>query len=127
PPDARRSAIEALVRIDEDGAYANLVLPRILSRSGLSERDRRFVTELVYGTTRHRRACDWFIDRFALRELDPTVRSALRLGTYQLQVLKTPAHAAVSATVGAVPRKVRGFVNAVLRKIADAEDAWPSE
>ena len=125
--DARRVALEALVRIDTDGAYANLVLPKLLERSGLADRDRAFATELVYGTTRHRRACDWFVDRFALGELDPSVRAALRLGTYQLRMLGTPPHAAVSATVDIVPRRARGLVNAVLRKIADAEDAWPSE
>lgn len=126
-PDARRSAIDALVRIDEGGAYANLLLPNVLARSGLSDRDRRFVTELVYGTTRHRRAADWYIDRFAHREIDPPVRAALRLGTYQLKMLGTPAHAAVSATVAAVPKRTRGFVNAILRKVADADDAWPSD
>lgn len=127
PPDARRVAVEALVRIDEGGAYANLVLPKLLARSDLAERDRAFATQLVYGTTRHRRACDWFVSRFALGDLDPTVRAALRLGTYQLRVLGTPPHAAVSATVDTVPRRARGLVNAVLRKVADAEDAWPSD
>ncbi|MBX3313475.1 MAG: rRNA cytosine-C5-methyltransferase [Actinobacteria bacterium] len=127
PPDPRRVAIDALVRIDRDGAYANLVLPKVLARSGLGERDRAFVTQLVYGTTRSRRACDWFVDRFAHGDLDPEVRAALRLGTYQLRMLGTPAHAAVSATVDAVPRRVKGLVNAVLRKVATAEDAWPSD
>lgn len=127
PPDARRVAVDALVRIDRDEAYANLVLPKVLARSGLTERDRAFVTQLVYGTTRYRRACDWFVERFALGELDPTVRAALRLGTYQLRVLGTPPHAAVSATVEAAPRRARGLVNAVLRKVATAEDAWPSD
>lgn len=126
-PDARRVAIQALVRIDTEGAYANLVLPKMLGRSGLPERDRAFATQLVYGATRYRRACDWFVDRFALGDLDPEVRAALRLGAYQLRFLGTPPHAAVSATVSAVPRRARGFVNAVLRKIADAEDAWPNE
>ena len=126
-PDARRVAVDALVRIDQDGAYANLVLPKLLARSGLAERDRAFATQLVYGTTRYRRSCDWFVERFALGDLDPVVRAALRLGTYQLRVLGTPAHAAVSATVDTVPRRARGLVNAVLRKVVDAEDAWPSD
>ena len=126
-PDARRVAVDALVRIDQDGAYANLVLPKLLERSGLAERDRAFATQLVYGTTRYRRSCDWFVERFALGDLDPVVRAALRLGAYQLRVLGTPAHAAVSATVDTVPRRARGLVNAVLRKVVDAEDAWPSD
>lgn len=127
PADPRKVALDALVRIERDGAYANLALPAALSRSGLGERDRAFVTELVYGTTRMRRACDWLIDRFALRELDLPTRSALRLGAYQLAFLGTPGHAAVGETVGVVPRKTRGFVNAVLRKVAEADPAWPSD
>ena len=34
-----------------------------------TRRDRRFVTELVYGTTRMRRACDFLVDRFLARPL----------------------------------------------------------
>jgi 16S rRNA (cytosine967-C5)-methyltransferase len=120
-----------LVRIETEGAYANLALRHELDRSGLDQRDRAFATELVYGTTRLRRRLDFAVDRFLLRHTDPPVRAALRLGAYQLQELGTPAHAAVSATVAAVAdRRVRGFVNAVLRKVADhpvADDLWPSE
>ena len=123
---ARRLAIDALTRIDTDGAYANLVVPEMLSASGLEERDRRFVTELVYGTTRMRRACDALIEPFLLRAVEPRVRNALRMGAYQLHYLDTPAHAAVSATVDAVPKRVRGFVNAVLRRVAD-EGALPAQ
>jgi 16S rRNA (cytosine967-C5)-methyltransferase len=127
---ARYLAVTVLGRI-EQGAYANLVLPAALDRSSLSERDRGFVTELVYGTTRMRRACDWLIDRFVMRPLDPEVRTVLRLGAYQLAFLRTPAHAAVSATVSCAPPRTRGLINAVLRRVAGAgppdRDAWPDE
>ena len=121
-------AVEALLRI-ERGAYANLVLPPLLERSGLDPRDRRFATELVYGVTRMRRACDWLVGRFAARPLDDPVRAVLRLGAYQLAFLETPPHAAVDATVSLAPLRARGLVNAVLRRIADAgrPDAWPDE
>jgi 16S rRNA (cytosine967-C5)-methyltransferase len=125
-PDARRLAAEALVAID-DGAYANLLLPSLLADSGLSDRDRGFTTELVYGTTRMRRACDHLVDRFVMRPLDPPTRATLRLGAYQLHHLGTPAHAAVSATVEIAPRRSRGLVNAVLRKVSTTPVDWPSE
>jgi 16S rRNA (cytosine967-C5)-methyltransferase len=126
---ARDVALHALRRIDEEGAYANLVLRAELDRSGLEQRDRAFATELVYGVTRLRRRLDHVVDRFLLRPVDPPVRAALRLGAYQLHELGTPAHAAVSSTVDAVPeRKVRGLVNAVLRKVASSPvDEWPSD
>jgi 16S rRNA (cytosine967-C5)-methyltransferase len=125
--EARRLATTALMRIAVDGAYANLVLPPLLDHSGLEDRDRRFVTELVYGTTRMQRACDWLVDRFVRTELDPTARAILRLGAYQLVMLGTPAHAAVSATVESAPRKLRGLVNAVLRRVATAPHEWPND
>jgi 16S rRNA (cytosine967-C5)-methyltransferase len=124
---ARRVALEALLRVDQKGAYANLVLPGLLDRSSLDARDRRFVTELVYGTTRMRRACDWLVDRFVLRDLDPPTRVVLRLGAYQIAFLDTPAHAAVGATVGVAPPRSRGLVNAVLRRVASAPRDWPDE
>ena len=126
-PSARTLALEALDRIDPGGAYANLLLPELLTRSGLSERDRHFTTELVYGTTRMRRACDLLVDRFLTRTIDPTVRNALRLGAYQLHHMSLPAHAAVGETVGIAPRPARGLVNAVLRRVADNPVVWPDE
>lgn len=125
---ARAVALEALLRI-EDGAFANLVTPQLLAQSDLDDRDRAFVTELVYGTTRRRRALDWVLDRHTSRplvELDADVRNALRLGAYQLLFLKTPPHAAVGETVDLVPRRAGGLVNAVLRKVAQTKTVgWP--
>lgn len=121
----REVAAEALNRIEGGGAFANLVLGPTLERSGLDERDRRFVTELVYGTTRMRRACDFLVDRFLMREVDEAVRTLLRLGAYQLQYMQVPSHAAVDATVGIAPKKVKGLINAVLRKVASTPPNWP--
>lgn len=124
---ARSIALDCLERIDHHGAYANLALPVALERSGLDGRDRRFATELVYGTTRRRRACDALVDRFVTTEPEPRVRSLLRLGAYQLAFASVPAHAAVSATVDLAPRRARSFVNAVLRRVADTPMKWSSE
>ena len=124
---ARRVAYDALKRIDADGAYANLVLGAMLDRTDLSDQDRRFVTELVYGTTRMRRACDALIDRFVTSPPDPATRTLLRLGVYQLEFAGVPPHAAVGETVGLAPKRVRGFVNAVLRKASTTDMVWPSE
>jgi len=125
--NSRHVAWKALQRIDHKGAFANLVLDTELRTSKLSEQDRRFATQLVYGTTRMRRACDFLVDRFLMRSVDDDVRTLLRLGAYQLHFLSTADHAAVDATVSVAPRKARGFVNAVLRKVATADVVWPDE
>ena len=124
---ARAVALDALGRIGEGGAYANLVLPGALERSGLGPADRRFVTDLVYGTTRMRRACDHLVDRFLARPVEGRVRDALRLGAYQLAFAGVPRHAAVGETVAVAPRRARGLVNAVLRRVADAPVTWPDD
>jgi len=118
PTDPRRVAIDAIVRIDEGGAYANVVLPKLLAETELEPRDKAFVTELVYGSTRRKRALDHVVDRFLLEDPPPTARAALRIGAHQLIELGTPPHAAVSATVSAAPKRFRGMVNAILRKVA---------
>ena len=125
--NAREVAYDALLRIDHDGAYANLVVPAMLTRSSLSDQDRRFVTDLVYGTTRMRRACESLVERFVFTEPDPEVRTLLRLGAYQLAFGGTARHAAVGETVELAHPRVRGFVNAILRRVADAELVWPDD
>ena len=126
---ARAVALVALDRI-ENGAYANLVLPPLLRDSGLDSRDRAFVTDLVYGTVRRRRALDFLIAPCSsqpLARLEPIVRVGLRMGAYQL-VDGVPAHAAVGETVTAVASTApaaRGYVNGVLRAVARAGPPWP--
>lgn len=123
---AREVAYRCLLRIDHEGAFANLLLPSMLSASSLDLRDRAFVTELVYGTTRMRRACDALVDRFVLREPDPELRTLLRLGAYQLEFAGVAPHAAVGETTGIAPHRSRGFVNAILRRVSTTPMRWPS-
>jgi 16S rRNA (cytosine967-C5)-methyltransferase len=126
-PNAREVAYRCLQRIDHEGAYANLLLQSELGRSKLSDRDRGFVTELVYGTTRMRRGCDALIDRFLVKEPQPALRTLLRLGAYQLHYAGVAAHAAVGETVELAPKPARGFVNAILRRVGDTPMEWPNE
>ena len=127
-------AVEALVRI-EGGGYSNLVLPGLLRASGLDERDRGLVTDLVYGTLRHQGQTDHLLalaSHRPLPELDPPVRAALRLGAQQLLAGVAP-HAAVGATVGvlaawaspAAVRRAASYANAVLRRVAGLGPDWP--
>ena len=124
---ARRVAIEAVRRIDEDSAYANLLVPSLLAQSDLEQRDRNLVTEIAYGATRMRRSLDWLVDRFLVSPPAPALRAALRVGAYQLAFMRIPPHAAVSATVEASAKRNRAPVNAILRKVAESLPVeWPS-
>jgi 16S rRNA (cytosine967-C5)-methyltransferase len=103
------------------------MLPARLRASGLDARDRAFVTFIVYGAVREQRRLDALIIprcHQPLDRLEPRVRAALRVGTFQL-LHDVPAHAAVNATVGAAPPRARGLVNAVLRSVASAGPPYP--
>jgi 16S rRNA (cytosine967-C5)-methyltransferase len=127
---ARRAAYDLLSAVRQRGAYANLALPPLLRERGLAGRDAAFATELSYGTLRAQGTLDAIVARAADRpvaDVDPEVLDALRLGAYQLLRTRVPAHAAVSATVALAraavgPRPV-GFVNAVLRRVAERDEA----
>jgi len=125
---ARVIAFEVLRRVEKGGAYASRALDAALAEAGaLDPREAGLATELVYGTLRRALALDAALaphSKRPLAELDPAARVALRLGTYQLLHLGTPAHAAVGETVSLVKAvnhgRAAGYVNAVLRALARA-------
>ena len=125
PADSpRRAAYEILQRVNA-GAFADMMLDTVLDRSKLDLRDRRLVTELVYGILRLLGRVDFALAQFCdrpLHRLQPEVLWLLRLGAYQLLELdRVPAHAAVNSTVELVRElqfdESAGFVNAVLRSL----------
>ncbi len=130
--DPARLAAYTVLRAVDDGAYANLQLPRVLRQRRITGRDAAFATELTYGTLRLRGRYDPVIEVAAGRPLeavDPSVLATLRLGVHQLLGMRVPAHAATGETV-ALARQVTGagaagLVNAVLRRVAERDlDAW---
>ncbi len=116
--DARKLAYKVLTEAEKSKTYSNIAVDRALERSELSDKDRRLLTALVMGVTERRLTLDAIIDHLAKEPeaIEPDVRVLLRLGLYQLVFLdRIPDHAAVNETVETAPRKVRGFVNAVMR------------
>ena len=126
---ARSVAVETVRRVTDEDAYSTRVLPALLERSRLAPRDRALATELALGTLRHVPGLDRAIGLRASRSvarMSPGARAALRLGAYQLLFMRIPPHAAVSASVDLATPRERGFVNAILRRIAEAPPAPPS-
>lgn len=121
-------ALDVVRRVTEGDAYSNLALAAALERARLDERDAALATELAYGTLRRLVGLDHALGRFVDRPLTTTPNqalAALRLGAYQLLFTRIPAHAAVAETVGLAPERQRGFVNAVLRRLAESPRPRP--
>ncbi|HLF68732.1 MAG TPA: transcription antitermination factor NusB [Gaiellaceae bacterium] len=134
---ARAAAYQVLLRVFEDGAYADRVLRSAVE--GLDGRDRALAQRLAFGAVQRRRTLDHAIEALGRRKvarLDPPVRAALRLGAYQLGFVDgVPRYAAVNESVELVRRArlERGvaFTNAVLRRLAEGMkgllDSLPEE
>ncbi|MGD0602736.1 MAG: transcription antitermination factor NusB [Streptosporangiaceae bacterium] len=127
---ARRAAYDVLRAVDERDAYANLLLPSVLTERRLTGRDAAFATELTYGTLRGRGTYDEILAACSDRDqLDPPVRDVLRLGVHQLLATRVGSHAAVATSVDLAKEvcgpRPSGFVNAVLRRVSTRDlDAW---
>lgn len=121
---ARRVAYQVVLRVFEQGAYADRALAG--EARALDERDRALAQRIAYGTVQRVRTLDYGIEalgRRPVRKLDPPVRAALRTGAYQIAYLSGVArHAAVNETVELVREagleRAVAFTNAVMRRLA---------
>ena len=125
---ARQAAFEALLKIQKEGAYSNLVVDATLKENEhFDERDKAFFSNLVYGTLDRLILIDYNLSMYLnqpVRKLKPELHTILRLGTYQLLFLdKVPSRAAVNESVNLAKVNKSAFaaslVNAVLRRVAD--------
>jgi 16S rRNA (cytosine967-C5)-methyltransferase len=128
-PDAPRLlAYDIISEVNRRDGYSNLLLPQALAASSMDERDRGFTTELTYGTLRMQGLYDYIFAQISDRkwsEVDADLVDLARMGAHQMFSMRTPMHAAVSATVD-VARKQLGeskgsFVNALMRKAGAKE------
>ena len=131
--NARQTAAAALLAVEQEGSYSNLVLEPWFRRENLSPQDRAFCSALFYGVLEQRITLDWVLDRYSrtpVRKLEPEIRAALRLGALQLTAFSSvPAAAAVSESVEVVRAlgkgKTAGLVNGVLRAMLRGNCAAP--
>lgn len=114
----RVGAARALIAI-EDGAFSDAALEQ-----HLTGKDRHLGWFLALGVLRRRAEVDAAIRPFLrqpLASLQPEVRAALRLGTFEKLWSRTKPHAAVHQAVEVCKkigaRRAQGLVNAVLRRV----------
>ncbi|MDT5062808.1 MAG: rRNA (cytosine967-C5)-methyltransferase [Acidobacteriota bacterium] len=130
---ARLAAFNILRRVEEEGAYASLLLAASETAEMRAD-DRALCYELVLGTLRRQLWLDRLMEHYAGRNsasLDAPVRRALRLGLYQLRFLsRIPASAVVNESVNLAYvsrlRSAAAFINAVLRRATREPDYDPA-
>jgi len=123
--NARLIALLILNNIFQNAAYANLALNEKLNTTKLEDKDRRLVTELVYGTVKAKGTLDWLLEKSVnrpFRKISPIILNILRMAVYQLFYMdKIPASAACNEAVELAKRfghqGIVSFVNGVLRNM----------
>ena len=75
--EIRLAATKILYSVVTNGAWANVELAQVLRQEKFDDRDRRFCTELVYGTTKAGASLDWKISKYINRPLSKVVDKVL--------------------------------------------------
>ncbi|MGH7925385.1 MAG: 16S rRNA (cytosine(967)-C(5))-methyltransferase RsmB [Candidatus Binatus sp.] len=120
---SRMAAAEILYRVDQESAYADVLLGGRLP--DFAPADRRLITRLVLGTLAWQGRLDYELAHLTGRKLyaiQPAALAIMRMGLFQLRFLdRIPQHAVVDTAVSLAKRipearKASGFVNAVMRR-----------
>lgn len=120
----RKVALDVLSDVTDKGSFLNLALKKQLPLLKNPE-DRRFAAALVSTTIQNMLRIDYVTDKFIQsKRVHRVIRNILRLGVCQLMFFESvPVSAAVNESVklaaSSGKTQLKGFVNGVLRKIAD--------
>ena len=132
---SRKLALEILLTVERENAYANLALAGAFRQNELAERDRAFVTALVQGVTRHRLSLDESLAQLSTRplaQMPAALKNVLRLGLYQLIFMPNLPPSAVLNTATELAKTsghqgLGKFTNAILRTFLRQREADAKE
>ena len=130
--NSRNTALNVLMKIEQDNAYSNIALNNAIRENKLSGVDSSFVSALVYGVLERKITLDYIIKQYSkipLRKIELKTKMILRLGILQLLFMdKIPESAAVNESVNLAKKhklqKSSGFINGILRSITRSEEKY---
>jgi 16S rRNA (cytosine967-C5)-methyltransferase len=135
----RDAAIEVLLKIFTKDSHIADAIDRSLRRKGgrLSPRGRRFMTQLVYGTTRHALLADYILRPLLhqpIEELPLPILLVLRMGVFQSLFLNSVTFPAMVHTSVELAKRhghagTARLANAVLKRVPESLDglSWPED
>lgn len=128
--NSRKIALEILNSVIKNNSYSNIVLNSKLKESKLDDKDKALITEIVYGTLKHKYTIDKILSNFLkapLEKQDIFLLNMLRMTIYQIKYLtKIPEFAAVNEGVELAKQyksiNASKLVNGVLRNYLRNKD-----
>lgn len=123
--NARTVAFKALVKIEKDNSYSNIVIDSIIKNNNIDKKEASFATMLFYGVLERKITLDYIISQFSktnIRKMQIEILTILRLGIYQIMYAdKIPNSATVNECVNLAKKNrlmsASSFINAVLRSV----------
>ena len=138
----RGIALNLLLESHKTGKYIDRLLNKSLSNNSIPDQEKRFLTELVKGTTRMQGLLNFYLKELIkgrVKNVKISVRYILIIGLYQLIYMDSiPAYAAINESVKLAKKfgneRDGGLVNAVLRnfersrtELQDKIESFPDE
>lgn len=123
---ARHTALQALLQLEQNEGYSNIVIDKALRANGLNRRDASLAAVIFYGVLERRLTLDHFL-RGCLKDPrkrpDPRIWMLLRCAAYQILFLdRVPDSAVVNEAVEEAKTikggTYAGMVNGVLRSLS---------
>ena len=132
--NVRELVLDILLAIEKGEDFSHKLIKSTLDKYDYLERkDKAFIKRIVEGTLERKMYLDFVIDTFSntpVQKMKPLIRSLLRMSAYQILFMdQVPDRAVCNEAVKlAAKRKfvnLKGFVNGVLRKLADSKEHLP--
>ena len=120
--NTRKISYEILYDIFQEDAYSNITLNKYFNKYKLEEQDKRFISEVVYGTIKNKMYLEHILKNYSKGRVKPKVKIIIIMAIYQLLYMdKTPSFAIIDEAVK-LSKKILGnitgnFVNGILRNI----------
>ncbi len=133
--NARKIAVEALLKVNTDKGYSNIVLNKIFKENTtLSGEDKALASALFYGVLDRKITLDYVLNSLTktpFKKVNYFTAEVMRVGLYQIMYMdRIPNSAAVDEAVKLVKKsrenRNSGFVNAVLREAIRRENLLPA-
>ncbi len=126
---AREYAYNILIEILLNDAYSNIAINKEFRKNNISEKDKRYISEIVYGSIKNKLYIEYIIKTYSKGRIKSKLKILLVMAIYQILFMdKTPDFAVVNETVE-ISKKIFGkydskFINALLRNIIRTFDEY---
>ncbi len=118
--DIKRDIAKILREIDE-GKYSNIALNEFFNSNIYAQKEKNFISEVVYGVIRNKILLDYIISKFAKKVKKKEVYYLLKISVYQAIYMRSDekgiAWEATEIVKKVYGKNLSGFVNGVLRNV----------